>query len=429
MKIIIAILIFSAIILFHELGHFLLAKMNGIVVTEFALGMGPVLFSFAKGGTSYALKALPFGGSCMMLGEDGSQQGEGTFNSKTPGQRISVIAAGPIFNFILAFVAGMVIIGVVGYDPAEIMVVEEGTPAAEAGLQVGDIITEFQGKNVEIARDVTTYMNFTGVEADEKVEMTVERGGEELEVEFMPYTYERYILGFTGTYDNDRVQITNLVEDYPMSQSKVHEGDYLTSINGYYFESYEDWSNYLTEHPMTSEPVTITYERDGLSYEETLTPKVTTSMTMGFSYNVGREKTTPLGVLKYGVIEIKYWIKTTLKSLGLLITGRFGVEDMSGPVGVVDVIGDTYEQAKSEGMLMVVMNMLNLVVLLSANLGVMNLIPFPALDGGRLVFLIIEAVRGKAIDREKEGMVHFVGLMLLMLLMVFVMFNDIKKLF
>lgn len=429
MKIIIAILIFSAIILFHELGHFLLAKMNGIVVTEFALGMGPVLFSFAKGGTSYALKALPFGGSCMMLGEDGSQQGEGTFNSKTPGQRIAVIAAGPIFNFILAFVAGMVIIGVVGYDPAEIMVVEEGTPAAEAGLQVGDIITEFQGKNVEIARDVTTYMNFTGVEADEKVEMTVERDGEELEVEFMPYTYERYILGFTGTYDNDRIQITNLVEDYPMSQSKVHEGDYLTSINGYYFESYEDWSNYLTEHPMTSEPVTITYERDGLSYEETLTPKVTTSMTMGFSYNVGREKTTPLGVLKYGVIEIKYWIKTTLKSLGLLITGRFGVEDMSGPVGVVDVIGDTYEQAKSEGMLMVVMNMLNLVVLLSANLGVMNLIPFPALDGGRLVFLIIEAVRGKAIDREKEGMVHFVGLMLLMLLMVFVMFNDIKKLF
>lgn len=429
MKIIIAILIFSAIILFHELGHFLLAKMNGIVVTEFALGMGPKVFSFAKGGTCYALKALPFGGSCMMLGEDGSQEGEGTFNSKTPGQRISVIAAGPIFNFILAFVAGMVIIGAVGYDPAEIMVVEEGTPAAEAGLQEGDIITRFQGKNVDIARDVTTYMNFTGVEADEKVEMTVERDGEELEVAFMPYTYERYILGFTGTYDNDRIQISNLVEGYPMSQSKVHEGDYLTSINGYYFESYEDWSNYLTEHPMTSEPVTITYERDGLSYEEILTPKVTTSMTVGFSYNVGREKTTPLGVLKYGVIEIKYWIKTTLKSLGLLVTGRFGVEDMSGPVGVVDVIGDTYEQAKSEGVLMVVMNMLNLVVLLSANLGVMNLLPFPALDGGRLVFLIIEAVRGKAIDREKEGMVHFVGLMLLMLLMVFVMFNDIKKLF
>ncbi|MCI5700333.1 MAG: RIP metalloprotease RseP [Lachnospiraceae bacterium] len=429
MKIIIALLIFSAIILFHELGHFLLAKMNGIVVTEFSLGMGPRLLSFEKGGTRYSWKLLPFGGSCMMLGEDGSEDTEGAFNTKRPDQRIAVIAAGPIFNFILAFAASVVIISVVGYDPAEILQVEEESPAAEAGLEVGDQIIRFQGKNVDISRDVSTYMNLTGVAPGEEVQMTVLRDGKKEELSFTPATYERYILGFTGVYDQDRVQITNLVENYPMSQSKVCEGDYLTSINGYYFKSYEDWSNYLAEHPMTEEPVTITYERDGLGYEETLIPKATTSMTMGFGYNVGRVKTTAMGVLKYSFIEIKYWIKTTLQSLKLLITGQFGLKDMSGPVGVVDIIGDTYEQAKSEGILMVVLNMLNLVVLLSANLGVMNLLPIPALDGGRLVFLIIEAVRGKAIDREKEGMVHFVGLMLLMLLMIVVMFNDIQKLF
>lgn len=429
MSIIIAVLIFSAIILFHELGHFLLAKMNGIVVTEFSLGMGPRILSFEKGGTRYSWKLLPFGGSCMMLGEDGSEDEEGAFNTKRPGQRIAVIAAGPIFNFILAFVGAVIIISLVGYDPAEVMVVEESSPAAEAGLMEGDVITEFQGKNIDIARDVTIYTNLTGVEPGELVEMTVERDGEEIDLSFTPATYERYILGFTGAYDDDRVQITELVEGYPMSQSKVHEGDYLTSINGYYFESYEDWSNYLTENPMTDEPVTITYERDGLSYEETLTPEATTNMSMGFSYNIGRVKTNAVGVLKYSVIEIKYWIKTTLQSIGMLITGHFGLDDMSGPVGVVDVIGDTYEEAKSEGTMMVVLNMLNLAVLLSANLGVMNLLPLPALDGGRLVFLIIEAIRGKAIDREKEGMVHFVGLMLLMILMVVVMFNDIQKLF
>ena len=429
MKIIIALLIFSAIILFHELGHFLLAKMNGIVVTEFSLGMGPRLLSFEKGGTRYSWKLLPFGGSCMMLGEDGSEDTEGAFNTKRPGQRIAVIAAGPFFNFILAFASSVVIISVVGYDPAEILRVEEESPAAEAGLEVGDQIIRFQGENVDISRDVSTYMNLTGIAPGEEVQMTVLRDGKIEELSFTPATYERYILGFTGVYDQDRVQITNRVDNYPMSQSKVCEGDYLTSINGYYFESYEDWSNYLAEHPMTEEPVTITYERDGLGYEETLTPKATTSMTMGFGYNVGRVKTTAMGVLKYSFIEIKYWIKTTLQSLKLLITGQFGLKDMSGPVGVVDIIGDTYEQAKSEGILMVVLNMLNLVVLLSANLGVMNLLPIPALEGGRLVFLIIEAVRGKAIDREKEGMVHFVGLMLLMLLMIVVMFNDIQKLF
>ena len=120
---------------------------------------------------------------------------------------------------------------------------------------------------------------------------------------------------------------------------------------------------------------------------------------------------------------------TTIDSLKMLFTGQVTINDMSGPVGVVDAIGTTYEQSKSDGIYYVWLNMLNISILLSANLGVMNLLPIPALDGGRLVFLIIEAVRRKRIDPEKEGMVHFVGLMALMLLMVVVMFNDVRKLF
>ena len=126
---------------------------------------------------------------------------------------------------------------------------------------------------------------------------------------------------------------------------------------------------------------------------------------------------------------MRYWILTTIDSLKMLFTGQVTINDMSGPVGVVDAIGTTYEQSKSDGIYYVWLNMLNISILLSANLGVMNLLPIPALDGGRLVFLIIEAVRRKRIDPEKEGMVHFVGLMALMLLMVVVMFNDVRKLF
>ena len=122
-------------------------------------------------------------------------------------------------------------------------------------------------------------------------------------------------------------------------------------------------------------------------------------------------------------------IRTTILSLKELVTGHLGMNDLSGPVGVVDAIGDTYEQSKSEGTLMLWMNMLNMAVLLSANLGVMNLLPLPALDGGRLVFLIIEAIRRKPINRRIEGMVHFAGLMLLMALMLVVMYNDILKIF
>lgn len=428
MSIILALIIFSAIILFHELGHFLLAKKNGIVVTEFALGMGPRLFKFEKGGTVYALKLLPFGGSCAMLGEDGSEDEEGAFNTKSPLARISVVAAGPIFNFILAFAASMIILGVVGYDPAEVIYVEEGSPAAEAGLQEGDLITEFQGKNVDIARDLVLQMNLDGIESDEEIQMSYERDGKSYDITYMPSSYIRYLLGFTGVQDGDKIKITNLVSGYPMADSKVHDGDYLVAINGREFTSFEDWNIYMSEHPLDGKPVSVTYERDGLRYEEKMTPIESESVSVGFSYNTGRVKTTPLGVLKYSVIEVKYWIKLTLKSIGMLFTGQVGLKDMSGPVGVVDAIGSTYEEVKSEGFVMIAMNMLNMAILLSANLGVMNLLPIPALDGGRLVFLIIEALRGKPINREKEGMVHFAGLVILMILMVVILFQDVQKL-
>ena len=427
MNIVIALIIFSGIILFHELGHFLLAKGNGIVVNEFSLGMGPRIISFTKGGTIYSLKLFPFGGSCAMLGEDGAELCTGAFNTKSVWARISVVAAGPIFNFIFAFAAAAIIIGVMGYDPAEIYYVEEGSPAYEAGLREGDLITELQGESVDISRDVLLYENLTGYEIGEEIQMMVQREGKEQEIAFTPATYSRYLLGFSGVEEGDKILITNLVEGSAMADSHVQDGDYLLALDGYYFEDFDDWQAYLAESPLDGSPVTFTYERDGLEYEEVLTPNMTEGISTGFAYNTGRTKTTPWGVVKYSFIEVKYWIETTIKSLGMLFTGQFGIEDMSGPIGVVEVIGDTYEEVKSEGALIVWMNMLNMMILLSANLGVMNLLPIPALDGGRLVFLFLEAIRGKAIDREKEGMVHFIGIVALMALMVFIMYQDIMR--
>ena len=191
----------------------------------------------------------------------------------------------------------------------------------------------------------------------------------------------------------------------------------------------EAYDAYLQEHPLSDEPVEITYVRDGLDYTATITPQEYRTPVLGFSYNLGYQKANGLEVLKYGTLEVKYMIRTTLLSLKQLVTGGLGFKDLSGPVGVADAIGTTYEESKSEGALMLWMNMLNMAVLLSANLGVMNLLPLPALDGGRLVFLVIEAIRRKPINREVEGMVHFAGLMLLMALMVVVMYNDILKIF
>ena len=151
MKIIIAIIIFSAIILFHELGHFLLAKKNHIVVTEFSLGMGPRILSTEKNGTRYSWKLLPIGGSCAMLGEDTDEEDEpGTFNSASVWGRISVVAAGPVFNFIMAFVLSVIIVGVMGYEPSTVTSVKEGSAAETAGLQEGDVITSYQGYHIDL---------------------------------------------------------------------------------------------------------------------------------------------------------------------------------------------------------------------------------------------------------------------------------------
>lgn len=426
MKILIALLVFSVIVLFHELGHFLLAKRNGIAVTEFSLGMGPRLLSTEKGGTRYSLKLFPIGGSCMMVGEDEDDDSEGSFNNASVWARISVVAAGPIFNFILAFVFAMIITSVVGYDPARVLQVTEGSPAARAGLKEGDIIKEFQGRHISIGRDLDSYMALHGLK-DEEISLTYERDGKKHDIQFQANSESRYMLGFT--YLSEGIpEITQVMLNSAMAKAGVMPGDIIREINGTAVADSQEIQAYLQEHPLDGTEITLGIERDGKVETISAIPQVTKHVDSGFIYNIYREKTNFLGVMKYSAVEVRYWVSTTVESLMMLIKGQFSVNDLSGPVGIIDVIGDSYEEAKSEGAMMVWMQMLYWAILLSANLGVMNLLPIPALDGGRLVFLLIESVRKKRLNPNVEGMIHFAGFVLLMMLMVFVMFNDFRRL-
>lgn len=426
LNIFVAIIIFSVIVVFHELGHFLLAKKNGIEVTEFSLGMGPRLLSTVKGNTRYSLKLFPIGGSCMMVGEDGEEDGPGSFGHASVWGRISVVAAGPIFNFILAFVFALVITSVMGYDPPKVLSVEENSPAEEAGLQVGDIITSFQGKHISIGRDISLYESLYGMQQDQ-IKMTVKRDGKKIDLNFKAASEKKYMLGFSYVPDGEP-EITEVFVDGAMMKAGVLAGDVITAVDGTKVSTGEELQTYLGEHPLGENAVTITVSRDGKEKEFTVQPTVRTQVSTGFVYNLYREKTNFFGVLKYSAVEVRYWISSTIDSLGLLIKGTFRVNDLSGPVGIVDAIGSSVEEAKSEGTVVMWMQMFYWAILLSANLGVMNLLPLPALDGGRLVFLLIEAVTKKKVNPNIEGMIHFAGFVLLMALMVFVFMNDIKRL-
>lgn len=347
MTIVLFILIFGVIVVGHELGHFLLAKANGITVVEFSVGMGPKLLRFTHGGTEYSLRLLPIGGACMFEGEDGLENGnktpsEGAFPNASVWARISTVFAGPFFNFLLAFILAMIVVGYAGSDRPVLLDVIDGYPAQEAGMQGGDLITRMNGERIYLSREI--WLN-TFVSPGETMEVEYVREGEKHTVTLVP------------KYDEE-------------------EGRYLLGFQGY-----------------------------------------------GESVNCRNA-----GIFKYSYYEVRYWLKATVKSLGMLISGKAGKDDITGPIGMVQVIDEVKEQAQPYGIWVVLLNMINIALLLSVNLGVMNLLPLPALDGGRLVFLILEAIRGKPIPPEKEGMVHLAGFVVLMIAMVLVMFNDISRL-
>ena len=215
MSIFLAVIIFGVLVFIHEFGHFIIAKKNGVRVIEFSIGMGPTIFSFDKGDTKYSLKILPFGGACQMLSkefpgeEDAVMDVEKSFESKSVWSRMAIIFAGPFFNFALAFVFALIVIGYIGYDPAQITSVTKGSPADEAGLQAGDIIIEYDGTSIDVGREVYLEQYIDGI--DEKgVEITYERNGKEYTTTLKPVYVEKYMIGLTYTPGDGKTVISEI---------------------------------------------------------------------------------------------------------------------------------------------------------------------------------------------------------------------------
>ncbi len=344
MRFLIAILIFSILVLFHEFGHMLVAKKCHVKVNEFMIGLGPRLFGIKRGETDYSVHLLPLGGACVMEGEETDSDNPRAFNKRPAWQRLLIALAGPFFNLLMAFVLSIVLLSCIGIQKPVVEDVMEGYPASESGLMAGDQIIKMNHKNIHFYNEVSLYIAF--------------HEGETIEVTFLR--------------DNEKktVQLT------------------------------PKWS-----------------EEDNAYY-------------MGVYISVVPEEQTVVNVIKNSFFEVEYWIWTTIESLKMLFTGGVSVNDMSGPVGIVKTIGDTYTESMADGgAYYAFLNMINITILLSANLAVMNLLPIPGLDGGRILFNIIEIVTRKQIPPDKEGMIHLVGMALLMALMIFIMFNDIRKLF
>lgn len=343
LTVILAVLLFGVVIFLHEFGHFITAKMFHIKVNEFALGMGPKLFSFQKGETAYSLRLLPIGGFCAMEGEDDDSKDERAFGRQKVWKRIIVVAAGAIMNILLGFVLML-------------------------SLQMQE----------------TSYLspNISGVGAA----VTVEDGQE------------------------------------------LKKGDRITAINGYLVLNDYDVNYALSRYG--NEPMTFEVRRSG---EKITVSNVSidfekmTGKDDGYAFYVEPVKKTFFSVIGQSCSYVVSIGRVVWAGLVDLVTGHYGLDAVSGPIGTAEVIG----QAAASGSNFVesLNNLLWIMALITVNLGIFNLLPIPALDGGRLLFLLVEAVRRKPLPAKYEGWVHAAGFVLLIGFMVIVTFNDIWKLF
>lgn len=346
------------IIVVHEWGHFIASRLCGVYVEEFAVGMGPKILSrVSKKGTVYSWRVFPIGGFCRMRGEEEAVDEEGSFSRATVWQRMAIVAAGPLMNFVLAMLLVMIFTGMYGYVDTKIMEVEEGYPAMEAGIEPGDRILEVEGQKVRIYSKFSYVMSFNQ--------------GETIEMQVRKADGRKEIVELTPQYDEEQ-------QRYRLGFSVGTNGGSISDI----------------------------VKAEG----------------------IGKLLPTLGRTVSHSFWALCYDVELVVRGFVQMITGQVGMDQVAGPIGIVSVIGESYKAGIKESIMAAISNVASMVTLLSVNLGVLNLFPIPALDGSRLVFLILEKIRGKKIPENVENWIYLCGFLLLMGLMVLIAVNDIRNL-
>lgn len=448
--IIIGVLLFEFIIFAHEFGHFICAKRSGVQVNEFALGMGPKLFGFKKGETMYSLRLFPIGGYCAMEGEDEESANPRAFNNAKIWKRMIIIVAGAFMNFVVGFL--LMFVFLVQQPSYESTVVQAFVPqsfSANSGLEIGDKIVSVDGYSVWNSRDLQFGIQTSqckNVDPDSLVVYKEDCAGEAFKAAYN-LVNDKELLG--GELTDDELSKINAVLSEGCTQiNKAQSKDEAyailkTTVDGFYsavgkadsnydypeierrdsrrrycadlevirdgkkvkLENVEFYSYYGSEEDVKADKVRVSID----FYVEPIEKNFGTVISQTFS------QTTSLA-------------KTVWQSLIMLVQGRFSFADMSGPVGITKAVSDVASQGLETSFLSAVNNIIFIMALITVNLGVVNMLPFPALDGGRFVFLVIEAIRRKPLPRKFEYIVNAVGLAILVLFIIAISVKDVWQL-
>lgn len=439
--ILIGVLLFELIIFIHEFGHFITAKKSGIKVNEFSLGMGPKIFSFGKGETKYSLRIFPIGGFCAMEGEDEESPEPRAFNNAKVWKRMIVVIAGAVMNIILGFVLMfVVVVQQDAYSSTEVQSFPATSFSSCTGLQSGDVIKGINGYGISTSMD----FNYPISTAELK---TVD--GSTLEIYKEDCGNNLYNMAVSLVQDkNNKLsdeQVSKVNELLSKSTNEIVKAkskeDAFSVYENYYKEINDACGikDYKVEKIVEKETrkrytADILVERNG---EEkllknvqffTYTTKDNSDPQVSIDFYVKPIEKTFGSVISQTFKQTISTCKMIYASLGGLLTGKFGLKDMSGPIGIASAVTTVASESLSSGFMSAVNSIIYVMMIITVNLGLFNMLPFPALDGGRFVFLIIEAIRGKSVPRKVEAIVNGIGMGLLILLMILITANDIFKL-
>lgn len=411
------IVIFGALVFFHELGHLIFAKRAGMLCREFAIGFGPKVFSFYKDETLYTIRLLPLGGFVRVAGEDPEVV------EIKPGYNIGlhIGQTGEVQKIVINNKSKHKDLKVIEVEKVDLVheLLIQGFEEDDERLQTFKVhekaVMVVDEKETQIA---PYHRQFASKTLGERT-MQIFAGPL---MNFVLAFFTFLALGFLqGSPVNEPV-LGKITEDGAAKEAGLQQGDHVIAIDGNEVDSWEEIVKIIQKNPL--QELKFTIERNDVAKEIIVVPKekeIEDGETIGRVGVYSPVEKSFMGAITLGFEQTYFWTKEILLGLGKLITGQFSIDMLSGPVGIYSLT-DTVAQSG-------IFNLMRWGALLSINLGIINLLPLPALDGGRLMFLGVEAVRGKPIDPQKEGIVHFIGFAFLMLLMLVVTWNDIQEFF
>ena len=436
--IIIAVLLFELIIFIHEFGHFITAKKSGVKVNEFALGMGKKLFSFTKGETTYSLRLFPIGGFCAMEGEDEDSENPRAFNNAKIWKRMIIIVAGAVMNILLGIV--LMFITMVAKDSFVSTQVSVASPcsfSAVTGLEAGDKIVSINGYAVNTSTDFSFALFTLPVS---------EVDGSELAIYKEDCVFDLYIYAVSNLPENSPSELENtLIDKMLKAEAELRDCADKDACYEVFCKYYDDFSELLgkevgeypeieyreTRQRFRTDMVVI---RDGERVELKDVDLLTTKNTengdpqMNIDFYVQPIEKTFGAVISQTFNETLSTVRMVWGSVVGLVTGKFSLNDMSGPIGIASAITDVAsESLKTSGFGSAVSSIVYIMMIITINLGVINMLPFPALDGGRFLMLLIEAIFHKPIPRRVEAIINTVGLVLLLGLSAVIAVKDVIK--